>query len=373
MSSAIEIRQANDRDLTALSTFFGKAYGGHTAFQDVGFLRWYFHNPEKPGEIESIIAITSEGEVVAHYGGLPFELSLNGQNVWAVWGVNAFTLPEWRNRGLGQKLVEIMMERYDVFGVIGFTPKTADFYETVGFNVFGKRRYDRFAYALGPSAWEIAQMVGASADQARTLLPLQPASASCSKHSIQTITTTDCGQYDWSQEMHGITTSRRNLPRLRYRFFDNPYIGYRCLAMAHEGRIRAALFTRQETLAPTTWRIERIVDMFGDPECMPHLLTALVQRAQNEGVSMVDAGTFGGFYDTAFAKAGFTPLKGDDAALLPQVTSPVEPRPNHEFIGIFSRKYASEMSGLQKVHFTRADSDRDRIARLSQIPSPSLP
>src|SRR4051794_21944473 len=101
MSGSVHIRETVEADLPALASFFREAYGEQTAFQDAGFLRWYFTRPEPPGVFESLIASTADGAVVAHYGGLPGELWLHGRPVSFVWGVNAFTLPAWRGVGAG--------------------------------------------------------------------------------------------------------------------------------------------------------------------------------------------------------------------------------------------------------------------------------
>ena len=61
-------------------------------------------------------------------------------------------------------------------------------------------------------------------------------------------------------------------------------------------------------------------------------------------------------------------LTGDDTALLPSVTSPMQNRPNTEFVGLFSSSRAHRLAELtfDDVYFTRADSDRDRAARLPE-------
>lgn len=365
-NSDFEFREARETDLPALATFFRRAYGETTVFQDHAFLRWYFLRSNGDAGLESLVAAKPDGTVAAHYGGLTGRLVLRGRPVSMVWGANAFTLPEYRGSGLGGLLVEQMMERHDVFGVIGFTPKTAEFYAQTGFNVFGRQRFVRHTLALSEAMYDVARAIGTEEQRLRELLP---APAGLLADEGATLVGPEAArELSWPSGGPFEATTLRDLPHLQRRFFAHPYIAYRCLAMVEGNRVHAALFTRREALLPTENAVVRIVDLFGDARQIPALLRAAAAQARAECACFIDAALFGEAYTPALAEAGFVALREDDAALLPQVTSPIEARPNQEYLGLFSRRYSTEIASLANVHFTRADSDRDRIARLSQIP-----
>lgn len=366
MSKSFQIREVNVSDFDSLSRFFRQAYGHGTVFQDHEFIRWYLGIPERPGRIESLIAVDSGGQILAHYGGIPFQIMLLGEPISAVWGVNAFTLPKWRGMGIGNSLVEKMKSRYDVFGVIGFTPKTADFYAASGFNVFEKRRYERFVFPLTEGVWEASAMVGGDPDVVRGMFPIKRP-VQLGHQNVEVIGKDSFAQLNWSPTPNLDATSYRNRSWVGYRFFDNRYVSYRCLAIIEQQNVCAALFTRKEPLMGTRFQIDRIIDMFGDVSLASELLSALVERARYEDLICVEGSIFGGTFESAFSKAGYIRLQGDDVSLLPQVTSPVESRPNHEFVGLFSERFTKEIENLRRVHFTRADSDRDRVSQISQI------
>ncbi|HSI12814.1 MAG TPA: GNAT family N-acetyltransferase [Chthoniobacter sp.] len=365
-SSDFEFREARETDLPALAAFFRRAYGETTVFQDHAFLRWYFLRPNGEAGLESLVAVKLDGTVAAHYGGLTGRLLLRGRPVSMVWGANAFTLPEYRGSGLGGLLVEQMMERHDVFGVIGFTPKTAEFYSQSGFNVFGQQRFVRHTLALSDAMYDVARAIGTDEERLRKLLP---ATAGAFTGEGATLVGPEMArELSWPISGPFEATTFRDLPYLQRRFFAHPYIRYQCLAVLEGREVRAALFTRREALPPTEHAVVRIVDLFGEVSHMPALLRAAAAQARIAGACFVDAALFGEAYASSLAEAGFVALREDDAALLPQVTAPIEARPNQEYLGLFSRRYSSEIGSLAEVHFTRADSDRDRIARLSQIP-----
>jgi hypothetical protein len=80
---------------------------------------------------------------------------------------------------------------------------------------------------------------------------------------------------------------------------------------------------------------------------------------------------FGHLYDSVLLQSGFLHLENEDYSLFPQVTAPIEKRTNNEYIAIQSKEYSSEINHLNEnnCYFTRIDSDRDRIAKISQINS----
>lgn len=363
-----ECRRLQESDLPALIQFFRQCYGPETVFQDPDFIRWYLAGAPDGG-LESLVAVSDTDAVVAHYGGLPTILQLGGRAVPMVWGVNAYTLPDWRGRGIGQRLVEMMMDRYDVFGVIGFTPKTADFYHAAGFNVFGKLRFHRFALALRPSIYEIAQLIGVDPILAEARFPLAVPTQSTSDADDARIQPLEiAGDHFCAPRLAVGAATQRDARFIAQRFLRNPFIRYAGFQMEAEGDTSSYVVTRSERLFPTENHALRIIDLRATSEQAKPLLQAVVRQGIAEGASYLDFACAGTVFDLAFAELDFTRLEEDQAALLPQVTAPVEARPNQEFVGLFSRPHRDEIAALtaDDIYFTRADSDRDRIARLSQ-------
>ena len=64
---------------------------------------------------------------------------------------------------------------------------------------------------------------------------------------------------------------------------------------------------------------------------------------------------------------GFACLHNEEVEALPQVSDPIQKRSNNEYVGIKEIKGSyHQIADLteNQVLFTRADSDRDRLARL---------
>ena len=129
INDEVTIRRAQSGDIEKLTQFFIKAYGNQTIFQDERFLRYYFDPFNKKSELfkYSLIAINSKGEIVSHYGGIFYKLKLNQKIIDVIWGVNAYTLTEWRGKKINSRIVSFLHENYEANAVIGM-PFAAPFF-----------------------------------------------------------------------------------------------------------------------------------------------------------------------------------------------------------------------------------------------------
>ena len=95
-----------------------------------------------------IISIIDENQIVSFYGGLERSLIYNDKAIPFVWGVNAYTLPKWRGKGLNGGIVKKLMGSNEINGVMGMNLKTAQYYEDIGYNMFNLSTLDRYVLLL---------------------------------------------------------------------------------------------------------------------------------------------------------------------------------------------------------------------------------
>jgi GNAT superfamily N-acetyltransferase len=351
-----EVRRATLGDLPAMRTFFAAAYGARSIFLDDDFVRWFLGNNR---ELLSMIALAPSGEVVGHYGAVRTTALLDGARVSMLWGVNAFTLPDYRGVGLGEKLAAPWYRAADVFGVIGFSPATAAFYERCGFQLFSRRRFVRQARVLDERAFDLLVDLGIDVDHAREMLPV----IASTRQPTRAISRELTGDLEPAAPDVALTTLR-DREYVDWRFRNQRWLSYDVLTINDAKRTRAYVATRRTRLEPTAHHAVRIVDACGEPEAIADLVSAVVATARARGDTWVD------FAATRVLEGleGFATLVDDDTALLPSVTSPMQHRPNTEFVGLYSTTRATRLSQLafDDVYFTRADSDRDRAARLPE-------
>ncbi|MBK7864650.1 MAG: GNAT family N-acetyltransferase [Archangiaceae bacterium] len=354
---SFEVRWAQERDAEHLSAFFAKAYGAQSVLTDLGFLRWYLGSSDG---FNSVIAVERAGDVVAHYGALrvPFRLADATVELW--WGVNAFTLPSHRGRGLGQEVVAPIMERAELFGVIGFSPQTANFYEREGFNLFSRRRFSRYARVLREETFGLAPLYAESSDRVRARLPLRP-------WSTEEELPRDGRLMRGTTDVPGvIATTLRRQDYLQHRFSHAPAPRYQMFTSSSGD---AFVCFRVARLFPTGLSSLNVVDASGSVEAVRELLRRVLSAAAHLRCAYVDFVAWGGPYGDVMRDLQFETLEEDEVGLLPLLTSPIAPRDNHEYLGLYSRAHHGAVHRLNSsdVYLTRADSDRDRAARLSDL------
>jgi Acetyltransferase (GNAT) domain len=367
----IEVRVVRNEDVVRLASFFKKSYGESTIFQDEEFIKYYFRIGLP--ECHSVLAERTEGEIISFYGSIAVQLKITGKLYKMDWGINAFTLPEWRGKGLNQQILKLTSSFADIHGVIGFTPKTAEFYVSKGYNLFDKRRFARSILILDlEKSLAISKEINGNVDH-----PIFSKSYMSNSISIKYNSNAIIKLNADSLESHNLdlasdlnqATINRSKDWLNWRFLKNPTINYKSYAYVADCSIKGIIIWRTETLQPSGYLVNRIVDLWGDGNSITHLLTHSIQESTTQMAVYLDFTVFGKTFEHELENLGFILLENEDCRILPQVSAPVQDRPNNEYLGLRTTKHDELIDSLttDDVYFTRADSDRDRLARIDQL------
>ena len=364
------VRRLNSGDVGPLTAFFIKAYGKTTPFRSKRFLKWYLKYPKSAdwNDHDNWVAVDSLGNVVSHYGCLACDLIMNGKSVPIKWGVNAYTLPEWRGKGINSAIVENLLAGNDINGVIGFTRATAEFYEKTGYNIFKYERLKRYVRVLEEKATlEVVRFIGQDEEKFAMKFKKGASRAFGKQADIVELTETNINDYQMALDCGVKATTLRDRAFLKWRYIDNPFIGYELFAKIRNGEVIAIVASRRERLNPLSHEAYRIVDLFGAKNCFEDLLEFAISRAVELDCVYIDFSMAGAIYSGLPEVQGFNAMDDEQCVMLPQVTSPIGARPNHEYYGIQSRKHHAAIEGLktEDIYLTRADSDRDRLGNVS--------
>jgi hypothetical protein len=369
------IRVVESSDFDNLILFFKRAYGKQTVFQDAQFLQYYFSSKKKNVKPMSacVIGLNSDSEIVSHYGGLFSEMKIDNRIYNLIWGVNAFTLPEWRGKGINSAIVNYINKNNEVNGVIGFNEKTASFYEKIGYNIFNFQKFARYVFVLDKrKTKKTVDFIQQDNRRLNKLFETQFTENPTSViEQVVELTAENIGEYKLllDEKTNGITTIHRTLAFLKWRILENPFIKYKAFGYVEKRRLLAYVALRKEILSPLGYSVNRIVDLYGKKECISALLDQIIMESVSNRHIYIDFSMFGLIYNDELISSGFIKLENDDYCILPQVTAPMENRPNNEYIGFFSKNHSNAITNLSKenVYFTRIDSDRDRLGRINQI------
>ena len=369
------IRTVQVSDIEQLKSFFIKAYGKKTIFQNEQFLTHYFSARlnNKPVFSNSLIGITKNGDIVSHYGGLEYNLKTNHKIYSMVWGVTAYTLPEYRGKGSNSQIIDFIINTNMINGVIGFSSQTALFYQKLGYNIFDFEKFTRHIFILDyEKTLEICNYIKQNSD---CLIKQKQIANEILNNShlgdVIELTTENIGNYNLNldEDFSGITTTHRTKEFLIWRFLENPFITYSVYGFTKDNFLLAYIALREEILEPFNYKANRIIDLYGKSAVIEILLDKTLKESVSKHDIYIDFSKFGSIYELELESFKFIRLENEDYCVLPQVTSPIENRPNGEFLGILSRTLSDEFKNLSRenVYFTRMDSDRDRLANINQI------
>ncbi|MBW3466386.1 GNAT family N-acetyltransferase [Arthrospiribacter ruber] len=372
MSEQFKIRKARASDISNLIEFFIRIYGEHTVFQVEAFLKYYFQSPWNKGSIleSNWIGLNSKDEIVSHYGGLHYKLILGENIIDTIWGVNAYTLPDWRGLGFNSTLVQKLFDANPINATLGMALDTHKFYKKLGYNVFDHQRLKRYLFLFREEAFELVNEIGADIGKAKQLVgsPITVSHWNDPGHIVE-LNSQMLENHGLQLGRQVVCTTLRDEEFLKWRFLDHPFIAYKVFAFVGENGITAYLALRPELLQPSGRMVGRIVDMYGDARDLSGVISFAIQWGNNEGFLYLDFSKIGELYDHILMESGFSMLEDDDVALFPQVSAPVAKRPNHEYLALKSLEYAEPIMALEinDIYFTRMDSDRDRVAKINQI------
>ena len=369
----VKTRYVKNNDLDKIRNFFVSCYSKKTVFQNKDFLFWYFSSRDNDKSImkKCIISESDDGQIVSFYGGLERYLRFGNRLIPFVWGVNAYTLPEWRGKGLNSGIVKQLKENNTINGVIGMNSKAAQFYDSVGYNMFNMHTFDRYVLVLNKKTFDIIRNIGQNVNLAKDLLYVYNQNVLAKVSNIVKLKQAVIDKNDLELDVNIVLSIDRNMSYLKHRFINNEFINYRIFACVRGNKILGYIASREEILHPYKQKAYRIIDIYGNEMQIFSLLQYIIYDAKKRGNLYIDFSMFGILYRDVMQESGFSILKGKNVCLLPQVTSPVENRPNHEFIGLQSIKFNDDIMTLNQddVYFTRADSDRDRLNSVSQLSS----
>ena len=367
-----EIRKVKPQDIGELKSFFIKVYGKDTIFQDKQFLEWFFNPEQNENHFmdNCLICLNDNGKIVSFYGGLKCTLQIHDEKKPIVWGLNSFTLEDWRGKGITSKMVEMFLEN-EINGIIGFSREGASFYKKIGYNIFNYKRFSRYIYILDDVKTQnminyikqdIQKYQGIAKKTYNSKVQL-------SYQNVIKIDKSNIEDYNLCLDVGIAATTYRDKQFLNWRFIQNPFIDYDVYGFTENNTICTYIALRKEILSPLNYPVYRIIDLFGVSDHIPHLLNFIQTKAAFENYIYIDFSKIGNLYTRELLTAGFFQLEEDDVAILPQVSSPVCYRPNNEYLGLKSLKHQQKINLLtsDNIYFTRMDCDRDRLANISQI------
>ena len=172
-----QYRNLTRSDLGKWVNFHTIVYGANHILNDLPYIKWFLgSSPDSlDQEYETLIATTETGEIAGTYGVLPAKLRIRDEIFSFCWYVSGMVHPDHRNKGIGKKFVDILLDKFDFCGVISFNEGVRRNYERFGFHFFENRTLRRYIKILNSSAFDLVEKIGFDKTQAAIDFPVQKA------------------------------------------------------------------------------------------------------------------------------------------------------------------------------------------------------
>jgi len=360
--SSVQFRTLEDSDFPEWCAFHDAMYGKGYVLTDQEFLSWYL---KKDGKYETLIAVDGK-TVVGVYGVLQVPVRVKEHVYDGCWFVSGMVRSEYRNQGIGKTFVNMLLDRFDICGIIGFNKGVQRNYVRAGFKQFDSKTLRRFVLVLRKNAYSLIQEKYRE-NMKQLLAPHYVHAWRCPVEALMRFDNSIVESFD-EMKPYVTVNVHRTTEYLNWRYFQSPKVRYECNAVFNAEKCRGYIIARHEQFYPTSLYATRIIDLVGLPYYAGDLLAHIINKAQMRNDAFIDFSYTGDFYTHVLKTYGFSELLGENYGALPLVSSPMEYRENEEFICLGSRKQPNLFDDVEfnDLYFTRGDSDRDRYNPLRE-------
>jgi GNAT superfamily N-acetyltransferase len=252
MSADVQIKQFELSDQEALLSFLRVAYTEEPRKSDPAFWKWHFLEGPYVQERDVPLWIAKAGaEVVGQLGAIPIRLKVGDEERRAIWYQDFNVRSDYRNRGLGKRLVLASLESYSTALGIGFTDQAVPVFRGLKWETLGvSHRYQRLLFP-GDALKELARFAPLRKLFNICYAPFRPriSSVTSSPYTVREITSFD-GSFDdlWQRASRQWPCAMiRSSRYLEWQFMRQPGKKFDAFALYKQDRLvgYAVLFFRK--------------------------------------------------------------------------------------------------------------------------------
>jgi hypothetical protein len=306
------------------------------------------------GDVVAVAIARAGDDLVGILGVIPVDVGVHGRRVRGGWLTTWNVLPAWRDRQVGLRLLQLVLDRYPFVGTLGGNATTMRLLGALRFHV--RPSVDRWVLPLGRAGLDalgarhvpVAEAV--ELDEPETVVGLPEATAA---------------RWDetWESRLApGLVGTWRDAAYLRHRYVEHPTFDYDVRFAVVDGAPEALVVHRVEPAGAST-AVVRVVEALGDPQRVGGLVAGIAASARAAGAAFADFYCTGAGFARGIELAGFVPEGAlPVGSALPSRLQPVEPEPRPLTIAL---RIAAETGPADpfagpNVYFTRSDGDQDR-------------
>ncbi len=381
----LSIRTAlcREQDVASLMRFIDAEWrGGHVLSRDEELLRWQFDGSLMPGRHvvgPSVMLAWLGDAIVGMFGLTGCEMTLEGTAGSAVWLSHWFASPRYRGHNVAYGLLRAVLDLgLDVVATNGANPTATKLLRGVQFETVGA--VPRWIGVVNVSATarllaDCNEGLGLNAAECicvRYRAELPPAGSAASGSPVEVSPWRDelatAWDHSWKERFAGqMVGTARDARFVRWRYLHHPRLRYatRLATRRSDGSVTGLAVFRVEQVRGRTESVMRVVEFLGTPAAQPALAHAILQAAQELGVSYVDfycssATAVRGLEEVGFKQESLS----DDQPAFPTRLQPLEK--GHFCMTALLRLPPALRGQLDdlvrtgRLYLTKSDGDQDR-------------
>ncbi len=347
------IRYLSKNDDVKIKQFYVNAYGQTHILNNPIHHNWQFkNNPLNKLKNKTIAIFEENNKIHSQMGYIPIELKVNNLVKTALWHVSFFTLPSYRGKGIGTKLIEFTEKQTDYSLVLGGSEGTNKIYESMGGVNFGN--LNRHIAILNKPNLEKCLKKKIEKDEVKF------ETSNLEFHEIKKLDVKYEEFWNEIKKIYPITVNRTK-NYLKWRYFDNPLLDYTIFMLKEKNEIKGFLVLRIED-NNSELKAGRIIDIIVYEKFEKQLLQEIINFCKNK-VDIIDFFCTGNFYKNSLLIENFFNDPNSDFKI-PSLFNPID---FNKFGGInllfkINKKNETKqtMSDINKLYFVKGDSDQDR-------------
>lgn len=291
MSGKLEKRWCGGDDLDAFRSFFGRHWGEqHILARDLDFARWQMSPARTTMFGDAALAGVGYwrgAELVGFIGAMPMDFNFDGRVLAGLWLCNLLAAPEYRDHGLGLKLMTAVHALpAEVMGAVGINLRVIPMYRALRY--LTADRVPRYLRVLDAQAF--AALADGNAWRA-----LHESGARCAPPADVVAQAVPRMDAEWDRfwaayAARGYFGTERDAAFFAWRYVEHPRFAYH-LAVARDARgaLRGGAAWRLEAVRDGEQRVARLIELLADDEAGARALLLHVEaQARAAGAAMID-------------------------------------------------------------------------------------
>ncbi len=335
--------------------FYKNEWKRPIALGDSKFYRWQFISVPSQENLDHCCIAVFKDDIIGVMGVNKRPFYLNGKEIDAGELTTWIVKPEFRNKGVGPKIIDYLMNKYDILVGMGITDAALPVYLRKGFKYLSA--IPRYIKVID---W---QKVEGSAEYE----PLAKKVTKLYEKRVKTpYIVKEANRLNINQVFNNFSKSNNMFSRsydyIAWRYLEHPTFNYELNVIFNENCSgKGVLVATRAEEASNGLTIMHIIDFYGDEQDFSAGLDFIIEKAEQKYIDVIDFFSTSSSLNSHFIKDGWLSTLDHKFFKLPHLFQPIELRePLTTSLIYWYKEDEVSFYDFSKLYITKQDTDFDR-------------